>query len=164
MSNVQVIPDGYHAITPHLVVRDVRKAIAFYKSAFGAEEISLHTMPDGKTVMHGEICIGNSRILMAEENPQWGCVSPLGLGGKSPVSLHLYVKDCDATFNQAVKAGATPAMPPADMFWGDRFSKVVDPFGHQWSIATHIKDMTEAEVAKAGAEFFAKMPPAHGKS
>jgi uncharacterized glyoxalase superfamily protein PhnB len=165
MSNVKPIPDGYTSITPHIVVRDVVKAIAFYQNAFGAEQVCVHYMPDGKTVMHAEIKIGNAHVLMAAENPQWDCNSPLNLDNKSPVSLHLYVKDVDAAFAQAVKAGATGAMPPVDMFWGDRFSKVVDPFGHRWTIATHVADLSPEEVAKAGQEFFAKMAQqGHGKS
>ncbi len=105
------IPAGFHTITPHMIVRDVAKALAFYKNVFGAETESLHFMPDGKTVMHAKMRIGDSSVLMAEENPQWGTHSPLSLGN-TPVSLHLYVKDVDATFNQAVAAGAKPAMPP----------------------------------------------------
>jgi PhnB protein len=157
MSSAKPIPDGFHTVTPYIVVRDVAKAIAFYQTAFGAEEVCKHYMPDGKTIMHAEIKIGDSHIMMSEESPQWKSVSPLILGN-TPVGLHLYVKDVDAAFNQAVKAGATPMMPPMDMFWGDRFGKLSDPFGHHWSMATHLKDMTEAEVAEAGKEFFSKMP------
>jgi uncharacterized glyoxalase superfamily protein PhnB len=156
MSSVKPIPDGFHTVSPHIIVRDVPKAIAFYKAAFGAEQEVVHTMPDGKTVMHAQIRIGDSTILMAEEAPQWGCKSPLMLGG-TPISLHISVKDADAAFDRAVKAGATVAMPLADMFWGDRYGKVTDPFGHHWSIATHIKDLTEAEVARGAQEAFAKM-------
>ena len=106
-------------------------------------------------VIHAKIRIGDSRILMAAGTPV-GTLSPLTLGN-SPIGLHLYVKDVDATFQQAVAAGAKPAMPPADMFWGDRYSKVIDPLGHHWSIATRIKDMTAEEMHKAGQEFFANM-------
>jgi PhnB protein len=156
MSSVKFMPDGYNTVSPQLIVRDAVKAIAFYKAAFGAEQIALHLMPDGKTVMHGRIQVGDSAVLLAEENPAWKTTSPLTLGN-SPVTLHLFVRDVDATFNQAVKAGATAAMPPMDMFWGDRYAKVIDPFGHHWSIATHVKDLTEAEIEKAGQEFMAKM-------
>jgi PhnB protein len=155
MTSAKFIPDGYRTISPHLIVRDVRKAIAFCKAAFGAEQTALHLMPDG-TAMHASIQIGDSAVLFAEESPAWKNLSPLTLGN-SPVSLHMYVKDVDATFKQAVAAGATATMPPADMFWGDRYAKVVDPFGHHWSIATHQKDLTEAEIGKAAQEFFAKM-------
>jgi uncharacterized glyoxalase superfamily protein PhnB len=154
--SVKPIPDGFTAVTPHIIVRDVPKAIAFYQAAFGAETKRLHHGPDGKSIMHAEIRIGSAPVMMAEENPQWGSKSPLLLGG-TPVTLHLYVKDVDGTFNQATKAGATAAMPPMDMFWGDRYAQVVDPFGHRWSIAAHIKDLTDAEMAKAAQEAFAKM-------
>ena len=154
--SVKPTPDGYNTVSPHLVVRDVVKAIAFLKAAFGAEQVALHYMPHGKTVMHARVMIGNSSVLLAEESPAWGTASPLTIG-KTAVCMHVFVKDVDATFNTAVHAGAKPAMPPMDMFWGDRFSKVVDPFGHQWSIATHLKDMSDEEIAKAGQEFMAKM-------
>ncbi len=161
MSSVKPIPDGFQTITPHITVRDVVKAIEFYKTAFGAETVGIMYMPDKKTVMHAQIKIGNSPLMMAEEAPQWGSASPLMLGN-SPVILHLYVKDVDASFKQAVQAGATPKMPPMDMFWGDRYSQVVDPFGHRWSIATHIKDMTPAEMAKGAEEAFAQMAKGKG--
>lgn len=156
MSTAKPVPDGFHTLCPHIIVRDVTKAIAFYKAAFGAEQVNVHYMPDGNTVMHAQIRIGDSPILMAEENEQWGTKSPL-LFGASPVSLHLYVKDADALFNRAVKAGATVAMPIADMFWGDRYGKVVDPFGHHWSIATHIEDLTEEQMVQGAKEMFARM-------
>jgi uncharacterized glyoxalase superfamily protein PhnB len=162
MGTSKVVPAGYSSVTPHMIVRDVNKALAFYQSVFGAETEEIHYMPDGKTVMHAKMRIGDSRLLLAEESPQWGSLSPLTLGN-SPIGLHIYVKDVDATFNVAVKAGAKPAMPPADMFWGDRFGKVIDPFGHHWSIATHLRDMTPEEIARAGQEFFAKMHPGQGK-
>jgi uncharacterized glyoxalase superfamily protein PhnB len=160
MSSVKPIPDGFHAITPHIVVRDVEKAIAFYETAFGAEKICVMHMPDGKTVMHAEIRIGNSPVMMAEESPDGGSVSPLSLGGKNSVTLHIYVKDADATFNRAVAAGATPKMPPTDMFWGDRYGQVIDPFGHRWSIATHVKDLTPEQMGCAAQEAFAQMAAA----
>jgi uncharacterized glyoxalase superfamily protein PhnB len=156
MSSVKAIPDGFQTVTPHIVVRDVAKAIAFYQAAFGAEQCHVMYMPDGKTVMHAEIRIGNSPVMMAEECPQWGSASPLALGN-SPVTLHLYVKDVDTMFKQAVAAGAKPTMPPMDMFWGDRYSKVTDPYGHHWGIATHTKDLTPEEMAKGAQEAFAQM-------
>lgn len=162
MTGSRIVPAGYNSVTPHMIIRDVQKALAYYQSAFGAETEEVHYMPDGKTVMHAKMRIGDSRVLMAEENPQYGCLSPLSLGN-SPIGLHVYVKDVDATFNQAIAAGAKSAMPPADMFWGDRYCKVIDPFGHHWSIATRLKDMTEEEITKAGQEFFAKMAAGKGK-
>jgi PhnB protein len=156
MSSVKPIPDGFTTVTPHLVARDVVKAIAFYEKAFGAERGGIMFMPDGKTVMHAQIRIGNSNLMMAEESAQYGSLSPLTLGN-SPVVLHLYVKDVDATFKQAVAAGATVKMPPIDMFWGDRYAQVVDPFGHKWSIATHTKDLTPEQMGKAAEEAMAQM-------
>ncbi|MBI3893700.1 MAG: VOC family protein [Candidatus Wallbacteria bacterium] len=149
------IPEGFHTLTPHLIVRDTRKAIDFYKRAFGAKEIGCHLMPDGKTVMHAELRIGDSPLMLAEENPQWKCASPLTLNG-SPVTIHVYVTDVDASYNQAVAAGATVKMPPENMFWGDRFAQVSDPFGHVWSIATHVEDLTEAQVEEKAKALFAK--------
>jgi PhnB protein len=149
-------PVPHNAVIPHLVVRDAAKAIDFYKAAFGAEEVCRHHLPDGKTIMHAEIKFGDIRLFLGEEAPQWGCTSPLLLGNTSVV-LHLYVKDVDAAVARAARAGATVTMPPADMFWGDRFGKVTDPFGHQWGMATHVKDLTDAEIAAAGREFFKNM-------
>lgn len=145
MANVKPIPDGYHTITPHIVVKDAHKAIAFYKKAFGAEERCVMNGPDGKTVMHAEIKIGDSHVMIGVENPQWNSRGPLSLGG-TPVTLALYVTDCDKAFKRAVDAGAKPGMPPSDMFWGDRWSMVTDPDGHNWSIATHISDPTPEQM------------------
>lgn len=149
------IPDGYHSLTPHLVVRDAARAIDFYKRAFGATEIARMAGPGGK-VMHAEIQIGDSRLMLADEFPQMKCMSPLSIGGTG-TTIHLYVEDADSAFKRAVDAGATTQMPLADMFWGDRYGQVVDPFGHQWSIATHKRDMTEAEMRKAGEEAMKQM-------
>ena len=150
---VNAIPEGFTTLTPHIICKDAGAAIEFYKKAFGAEEICRMPGPDGQGVMHAEIQIGNSRLLLVDENPQWEKASPESLGG-SPVTLHLYVEDCDKVFQSAVDAGATAAMPPMDTFWGDRYSKAVDPFGHHWGIATHIKDMTPEEIGAAAGEFF----------
>ncbi len=152
--SVKKIPDGFHTVTPHLVIRGAAKAIDFYKKAFGAQEIMCMSGPDGKTVMHGEIKIGNSIVFLAEEFPNMGCASPQALGN-SPVTLCLYVEDCDAVFNQAVAAGAQVRMPLSDMFWGDRYGQVIDPFGHIWSIATHREDVSPAELRKRAAALFA---------
>ena len=148
------IPAGYHSVTPAIVVRDAAAAIDFYKKAFGAEEIDRMAGPDG-SIMHAEIRIGDSILMLGEENEQWGTKSPLSLNGVHG-SLHLYVEDADAAFNRALKAGATVRYPLEDAFWGDRYGKVTDPFGHEWGLATRVKDMTKAEMEKAGQEWMAK--------
>jgi PhnB protein len=140
------IPDGYHSITPHLVIKGASEAIEFYKRAFGARELARMNFPgpDGKmTVGHAEMQIGDSKFFLVDEAPGHGMLGP---SGGSPVTIHLYVPDVDATFAQAVAAGATVGGPPADMFWGDRFGKVVDPFGHHWSIATHKEEPTPDQI------------------
>ncbi len=147
MANVKPIPDGYHTVTPHIVVKDIRRAVEFYKKAFGAEERFMMPGPDGKSLMHGEMKIGNSHVMLAAENPQWKSAGPISLGG-TPVTLSLYVTECDKSFKRAVDAGAKPEMPPTDMFWGDRFAMVSDPDGHKWSIATHTSDPTQAQMAE----------------
>jgi uncharacterized glyoxalase superfamily protein PhnB len=143
---VQPIPPGMHSITPHLVCAGAAEAIEFYKKAFGAREGGRLAGPDGK-LMHAHINIGDSSLMLVDEMPEWKCLGPTALGG-SPVTIHLYVEDVDAVFAQAVAAGAQPSMPVADMFWGDRYGQLVDPFGHKWSIATHVRDMTPEEIAK----------------
>jgi len=153
---VKRVPQGFHTLTPHLVVRGAAEAIDFYKKAFGGRELSRAPGPDGKTVMHAEIQIGDSRIFLNDECPDMGVVSPLALKG-SPVTLHLYVEDADKTFQQAVQAGAKVMMPLADQFWGDRYGVVTDPYGHRWSIGSHMKDMTPEEMQKAATAAFSKM-------
>lgn len=153
MSNVKPVPDGFHTVTPHLVIKGAAKAIDFYKKAFGAEEISRMPGPDGDSVMHAMIRIGNSFIMLADEFPDWKCLGPQSIGG-TPVVIHLYVDDADATFKQAVDAGATATMPVDNTFWGDRYGKVTDPFGHEWSIATHVEDVSPREMQKRAAEQF----------
>jgi PhnB protein len=155
-SPVQRVPQGFHTVTPHLVVRGAAEAIEFYKKAFGARELSRSPGPDGKSLMHAEIQIGDSRIFLNDEFPEMGAVSPLGLKGTA-VTLHLYVEDADKLFQQAVQHGAKVGMPLCDQFWGDRYGMVIDPFGHRWSIASHIKDMTPEEIKKAAAAAFANM-------
>ncbi|MGI0006661.1 MAG: VOC family protein [Nitrosotalea sp.] len=150
------IPDGYHTVTPTLIVKGASDAIEFYKKAFGAQEIMRFPGPDGKTIMHAEIKIGDSSIMLNDEMPQMGCMSPQSIGG-SGSGIFLYVHDADDTFNKAVSAGAKPQMPMMDAFWGDRFGSIVDPFGHVWSIATHKKDLTPDELKKAGEEAFKNM-------
>ena len=153
---VKAVPEGYHTLTPHLVVRDAAKAIDFYKQAFGAKEIARMPLPDGKKLGHAELQIGDSRLMLADEFLEWGSKGPEAIGG-SPVTLSIYVEDCDAVFNRAVEAGATVKMPLADQFWGDRYGQVVDPFGHVWAVATHVKDLTLEEIQQAAAVAMAQM-------
>ena len=147
MSTTTKIPQGMHTVTPHLICAGAAEAIEFYKQAFGAVELSRMLSPEGK-VMHATIRIGDSVIMLNDETPQWESYGPKHLKG-SPVTIHLYVEDADAVFAQAVEAGAKPAVPVEDMFWGDRYGKVEDPFGHQWSIGTHVRDVTPGEMQKA---------------
>ena len=156
MAKVKPIPEGSHTVTPGLVVRGARKAIEYYKSVFGAKELYSMPGPDGRTVMHAELQIGDTKIYLGDENPEMGAVSPQALGG-SPVSLNIYTEDCDATFQRAVAAGATVKMPLTDMFWGDRYGKVTDPFGHNWGISTHKEDVSEQEMDRRGKEWMASM-------
>jgi len=153
---VKPIPDGYHTVTPYLYIKDATRAIDFYKKAFGAVEIMRMPGPEGKGIGHAELKIGDSFIYMADEWPGTSLSSPEKLGGTT-VSIHLYVKDADALFKQAVAAGAKVEMPLTDMFWGDRFGKVMDPFGHSWSIATHKEDVPPDEMARRGAEAMKQM-------
>ena len=141
------IPDGMHSVTPHLICAGASDAIEFYKKAFGAVELSRLEDADGK-VMHAVVRIGDSAIMLNEEMPQWESFGPKHLKG-SPVTIHLYVENADAIFEQAVRAGAKVTMPLDDMFWGDRYGKVDDPFGHHWSIGTHVRDVSPAEKQKA---------------
>jgi PhnB protein len=154
MAKVNPIPNGYHAVTPYLIIQGAGEAIEFYKRAFGAEEICRMGMPNGK-VMHAELKIGDSFVMVGDEHPEFNR-SPKTLGG-TPVGLHLYVPDVDAAFTRAVGAGATVKMPPMDMFWGDRFGKVVDPFGHEWSIATHKEDVGPEEMGRRAQAAMAQM-------
>jgi PhnB protein len=152
MANAQVnpIPEGMHTLTPHLICANGSEAIDFYKRAFGAVELSRTAGPNGK-LMNAMLRIGDSALMLMDENLEWGALGPAQLKG-TPVSIHVYVKDVDAAFALAVKEGATAKMPPADMFWGDRFSAVIDPFGHSWSIATHIKDVSPEEAQAAATK------------
>jgi uncharacterized glyoxalase superfamily protein PhnB len=154
--SVQAIPKGYHTITPFMTVRDAARAIEFYKQAFGAKEKGVMKGPEGK-VMHAELVIGDSIIMLADEFPEFGSLSPQSTGG-SGTGLHIYIEDVDSAFDRAVKAGATVEMPVADMFWGDRYGKLRDPFGHKWSIGTHKADLSMEEMKKGMEETMAKMP------
>ncbi len=150
-------PKGFSSVTPHLVIKDCANAIDFYKNALGAQEIYQSKMPDGK-VMHAMIQIGNSIIMLADEFPTMGAVGPNTLGGTS-TTLHIYTDDANKLFNQAIKAGVTPVMPIADMFWGDRYGQIKNPYGHSWAIATHIRDVSPEEMEKAMKEMSAKGNP-----
>jgi uncharacterized glyoxalase superfamily protein PhnB len=152
------IPAGYHAITPHLVVKGASEAIEFYKRAFGATELCRMPFPgqDGQVkVGHAELQFGDSKVFLADEFPEQGGLGPQG---NSPVTIHLYVTDANAAFDQAVEAGATVIMPLADMFWGDRYGKLVDPFGHHWSIAEHLEDPTPEQMQERMAAMFSGQP------
>ena len=144
------IPEGMHSVTPHLVVAGAAKAIEFYKKAFGAEEQGRLPGPDGR-LMHAAITIAGSPVMLVDEMPEWGALGPKALKG-SPVTIHLYVEDADAFVERAVKAGATVTMPLADQFWGDRYGKIEDPFGHHWSVATHVRDVSPEEMKRAMQE------------
>jgi PhnB protein len=157
------IPDGFHSVTAALTVREGAKMIDFYKQAFGAQEVMRMAGPDGKSLMHAEIKIGDSVVMLSDEQPG-GCRAPIGVGACTSY-LYVYVPDVDKTFNQATKAGAKVVMPLADMFWGDRYGVVIDPFGQVWGIATHVKDLSPEEAMKAGQEWAAKnMPPGGQRS
>ena len=144
--SVKAIPDGYYSLTPYLVCKGAAKAIEFYTKAFGAQETVRMPGPDG-SIMHAEIKIGNSMLMLSDENKDRGQLSPESLGG-SPCSIMLYADDVDQVFSRAVAAGAKAEMPPADMFWGDRMGNIVDPFGHKWAIATHKEDLSPEEMEK----------------
>ena len=147
MPKVKPIPEGMSAVTPHLVCAGAADAIEFYKKAFGAvEEIRLPG-PGGK-LMHAMIRVGGAAIMLVDEAPEWGMLGPKALKG-SPVTIHLFVPDVDAFVARAVKAGATVTMPVADQFWGDRYGTLEDPFGHHWSVGTHLRDMTPAQMQEA---------------
>ena len=146
-AQVRALPEDMHSLTPHLVCAKALDAIEFYKRAFGATSEQIMMTPDGK-LMHAMVRIGDSALMLMEENKDWGALGPHMLGG-SPVTIHLSVKNCDEVFAAATAAGATAKMPPADMFWGDRYGVLTDPFGHSWSIATHIRDVSQEEMQAA---------------
>lgn len=150
MNKPAPIPPGIHTVTPHMVCAGAADAIEFYKKAFNAQEMFRLLDPEGK-IMHASIKIGDSTVMLVDEYPEWGSLSPKSLNGSS-VTLHLYVEDADSQFTQAVDAGCTVRMPLDDMFWGDRYGIVQDPFGHMWSIATHIRDVSPEEIQAAAAK------------
>lgn len=158
--HVKAVPDGYHTATPALIVDDAAGALAFYTKALGAEERMRSSGPGGK-IMHAEFQVGDSVFMLADEFPDMGSRSPKSLGGTTS-GVWLYVPDVDASYRRAIAAGATSVMAPSDMFWGDRHARIRDPFGHEWSIASHIEDVSAEETEKRGKEFYARMmnPPA----
>jgi PhnB protein len=157
-ANVKPIPEGYHSVTPYLIVSDARRALDFYARAFGAKELYRMEQPDGR-VGHAEFQIGDSRVMLADEFPEMGVRSPTTVGG-SPVTIHLYVEDVDAVVARAADAGATITRPVSDQFYGDRNGGLTDPFGHVWYVATHVEDVPEDELRRR-AEAQAQ---AHGAS
>ena len=156
-TQVKPIPPGHGTVTPYLVVRGAERALDFYKRAFGAKEIRRSPGPGG-LLMHAEMKIGDSIVMLCDEFPQMArWVSPESLQGTT-VALHLYVEDADSVFARTVAAGAKVSMPLMDAFWGDRYGKLTDPFGHEWSISTHKYDYTPEEMRKKAEEFFAQLP------
>lgn len=154
----EAIPAGREGLIPHLVCDGCTEAIEFYKQAFGAEEMGIVSAPDGKRVMHAAIQIDGRPVFLADDFPEYcegKSQSPHTLGG-TPVTIHRYVPDCDAAVKRAADAGATVKMPPMDMFWGDRYAVVIDPFGHSWSLATHVRDLTPEEIEAGMKEAFAQ--------
>ena len=149
---VSPVPAGYHSVTPYLLIKGASDAVEFYKKAFGATEVLRLQDPEGR-ISHGEICIGNSHVMLADEHPEMDFLGPQTRGGTT-VSLLIYVEDADAVFAQAIAAGATEMRPLCDQFYGDRSGTVVDPWGHVWSIATHIEDLTPDEITRKFQEFF----------
>jgi PhnB protein len=149
---VKAIPEGFHTLTPYLTLKHAAKAIQFYKDAFGAQEIEINHSTDGR-IMNAVIKIGDSYLMLSDEFPEFGCgvLPPQSLKGTSTM-LHLYVEDVDAAFNKAINAGASVKMPVEDMFWGDRYGQLEDPFGHLWSIATHIGDVSPLKMDQSSSD------------
>jgi PhnB protein len=155
MKSNQPVPPGYHTVTASLIVRDAAAAIEFYKKALGAEERMRMATPDGR-IGHAELKIGDSLIFLADEMPGMSCKSPQSLGGTAN-NLFLYVEDVDNSFQRATDAGVQVTMPVSDMFWGDRFGSFMDPFGHSWSMATHVEDLSPQEIEERAKTFHAQM-------
>jgi PhnB protein len=149
MSKVKPTPEGYHSVTPYLFIKGAARAIDFYKNVFDAAEVLRMASPNGQ-IMHAELKIGDSMIMMSDENPQIGALSPLSIGGTAS-GLHLYVPNVDAVIEKAIDAGAKPVRPVQDQFYGDRSGTVIDPFGHMWSVATHIEDVAPEELRRRAA-------------
>ena len=154
MATVKPIPDGYHTLTPYLRVRGGAAAIEFYKKAFGARELMSLTSPkDPSRVMHAELMIGDSHLMLGDEYPEMKALSPATIGGTGS-GVFIYVEDVDTVYNRAVGLGARPDMPPQDMFWGDRYGKLTDPFGHEWALATKVEDVSPDELRRRTAKMF----------
>ena len=151
---VKRVPDGFHRVTPHLTVKNAAQMIEFYKKAFGAVEKGRAPGPDGKTIMHAAIQIGDSIVFLNDEFPEMGALSPVTTKGGSTVTIHLYVEDADRQFQQAVAAGCEVVMPLGDQFWGDRYGMVKDPSGHTWSIASHMEDLTPDQIKERMGKAF----------
>lgn len=149
-------PEGYHSVTPSLTIKGAAQALALYQSAFGAEILMRLDGPNG-IVVHAEMQIGDSRVMLSDEMPEWGSLSPSSIGGTAS-SLMIYVEDVDAALARAAKAGAEITMPADDQFWGDRMGAIQDPFGHRWSFATHIEDVSEEEIARRAQAWMATLP------
>jgi PhnB protein len=159
MNKVKPIPDGYDSLIPVLCVRGGAKALEWYKQLFNAtEKLVMPDPSDPEKIGHAELVVHGRILMLGEESPEWNQLSPASFNNQSPVTVMIYVPDTDAVFNKAISMGAQTLMPPTDMFWGDRFCKFSDPFGHRWAIATHIKDPTPEELAK-GAEECMKQKP-----
>ena len=157
--SVKPIPNQYDSLIPYLCVKDAAKAIEFYKSVFGATELVRMPSPDGTKVMHAELLFRKHVLMLGEENPQMGALGPQQNGPPPPASVMFYVDDVDTLFKKAAAHGAKNLQPPTDMFWGDRYAKFLDPFGHLWGIATHIRDVSPEEMAKAATEWAKKNKP-----
>ena len=151
--STKAIPDGCDALIPSLVVKDAAKAIEFYKEVFGATEVMRMNYPDSPRVAHAEIKIRNHILMLGDECPEMGIRAPEPGDSQPPRSVMIYVQDADAIYNKALSKGAKPLMPPADMFWGDRYGKFADPFGHLWGVLTHTRDVSPEECAKAMANW-----------
>jgi len=149
--SVKPIPDGYHSITPYLIVDGGQQALEFYQQAFGAEVEMIMPGPERK-IMHAECRVGDSKVMLADEFPEYGALSPKSLGGTA-VSLALFVEDVDSVFAKAIQAGGTELRPVQDQFYGDRMGTLEDPFGHKWTVGTHIEDLTPEEIAQRQQEF-----------
>ena len=161
MSEVRPVPEGFATISAYLIVPEVGEAIEFYEKAFGFQRGEVLPGPDGAPI-HAELRLGDSTLMMSAENPRWGAASPRTLGG-SPVTIHLYVDDVDALFERATAAGCEVVYPLEDTFWGDRYAKLTDPFGHSWSIGTHMEDLSGEEITRRAREWFAAAAERRGE-
>lgn len=154
--SVKAVPEHCNTVSAYLVVPNCEQALEFYSKALGAETLFRMAGPGGHGTMHAEMMLGNSTVMLTDENPQWGLKSPKTLGG-TPVTLHVYTNDCDAVFNRAIAAGCEATCPLMDMFWGDRYGKLTDPYGHVWGIATHKEDVPPEEMGARAEKAFAEM-------